>query len=70
MLDALHDLRRLGNDAAHVELKYFDEVDKEKVEVALDIGLAMTRHDRSRSLGTNPPSMVSALVHLPTTVDR
>jgi hypothetical protein len=38
MLDALHDLRLLGNDAAHVELKDFDDVDKEKVEVALDIG--------------------------------
>jgi Domain of unknown function (DUF4145) len=38
MLDALHDLRLLGNDAAHVELKDFDEVDREKVEVALDIG--------------------------------
>jgi len=38
MLDALHDLRLLGNDAAHVELKDFDAVDKEKVEIALDIG--------------------------------
>ncbi len=38
MFDALHDLRLLGNDAAHVELKDFDSIDKEKVEVALDIG--------------------------------
>jgi Domain of unknown function (DUF4145) len=38
MLDALHSLRLLGNDAAHVELKDFDAVDKEKVEVALDVG--------------------------------
>jgi hypothetical protein len=38
MLDALHDLRLLGNDAVHVELKDFDAVDKEKVEVALDVG--------------------------------
>jgi hypothetical protein len=37
MLDALHDLRLLGNDAAHVELKDFDAVDKKEVEVALDI---------------------------------
>jgi hypothetical protein len=38
MFDALHDLRLLGNDAAHVELSDFDGIDKEKVEVALDIG--------------------------------
>jgi hypothetical protein len=38
MFDALHDLRLLGNDAAHIELKDFDAIDKEKVEVALDIG--------------------------------
>jgi hypothetical protein len=37
MLDALHDLRLLGNDAAHVELKDFDAVDKKEVEVALEI---------------------------------
>jgi hypothetical protein len=38
MFDALHDLRLLGNDAAHVELSDFDGIDKEKVEIALDIG--------------------------------
>jgi hypothetical protein len=37
MFDALHDLRLLGNDAAHVELKDFDAIDRQKVEVALDI---------------------------------
>ena len=38
MFDALHDLRLLGNDAAHVELSDFDGIDREKVEVAIDIG--------------------------------
>lgn len=38
MFDALHDLRLLGNDAAHVELSDFNAINKEKVEVALDIG--------------------------------
>jgi hypothetical protein len=38
MFDALHDLRLLGNDAAHVELSDFDSIDAPKIEAALDIG--------------------------------
>lgn len=38
MFDALHDLRLLGNDAAHVELSDFDSIDASKIEAALDIG--------------------------------
>ncbi len=35
LLKGLHNLRLLGNDAAHVELKDFDKIDKEEVEVAI-----------------------------------
>jgi Domain of unknown function (DUF4145) len=38
MFDALHDLRLLGNDAAHVELSDFDAIDAAKTEAAIDIG--------------------------------
>lgn len=38
MFDALHDLRLLGNDAAHVELSDFEAIDAPKIEAALDIG--------------------------------
>jgi hypothetical protein len=37
MLDALDNLRLLGNDAAHVESQEYDKVDKEEVEVAIDV---------------------------------
>jgi hypothetical protein len=37
MFAALHDLRALGNDAAHVELKDFDQIDRREVEVALAV---------------------------------
>jgi hypothetical protein len=37
MLDGLHDLRLLGNDAAHLEARVYDEIGKEEVEVAIDV---------------------------------
>jgi hypothetical protein len=37
MPSALHNLRLLGNDAAHVESKAYDDVGKMEVEVALDV---------------------------------
>jgi hypothetical protein len=40
MIDALHNLRLLGNDAVHVEARVYSEVGKQEVEVA--IGVAKT----------------------------
>lgn len=37
MLDGLDDLRLLGNDAAHVESRVFDQVGQEEVEIAIDV---------------------------------
>lgn len=37
MLGALHNLRLLGNDAAHVEAQTYAEVGREEVETALDV---------------------------------
>jgi hypothetical protein len=37
MLDALHDLRLLGNDAAHIESKEYLSVGKEEVELAIEV---------------------------------
>ena len=37
LLDAAHELRLLGNDAAHIEAKTYDEIGKEEVEVAIDL---------------------------------
>jgi hypothetical protein len=37
LLDALHDLRLLGNDAGHVELKDFDQIGLDESAAALDI---------------------------------
>lgn len=37
MLEALDDLRLLGNDAAHVESRVYDEIGEREVEVALDV---------------------------------
>jgi hypothetical protein len=36
LMDALHDVRLMGNDAAHVESKDYDSVGKEEAEVAID----------------------------------
>jgi hypothetical protein len=37
LLDGLDDLRLLGNDAAHVESRVFTQVDREEVEIAIDV---------------------------------
>jgi hypothetical protein len=37
LLDGLDDLRLLGNDAAHVESREYEQIGKEEVEVALDV---------------------------------
>lgn len=37
LLDALDDLRLLGNDAAHVDAKTYNQVGKEEVEVAIEV---------------------------------
>jgi hypothetical protein len=37
LLDGLDELRLLGNDAAHVESRMYDEIGKEEVEVAIDV---------------------------------
>jgi len=36
LLDGMDDLRLLGNDAAHIESKVFDEVGKEEVEIGIE----------------------------------
>jgi HEPN domain-containing protein len=37
LLDGLHDLRLLGNDAAHVESKEYEQVTREEVELGIEI---------------------------------
>ncbi len=37
LLDGLHDLRLLGNDAAHIESHEYDKVGQEEVEIAIEI---------------------------------
>ena len=37
LMDGLHDLRLLGNDAAHVTSRIYNQVGKEEVEVAMDV---------------------------------
>lgn len=37
LLDGLDDLRLLGNDAAHVELRTYENVGREEVEIALEL---------------------------------
>ncbi|MCI0338546.1 MAG: DUF4145 domain-containing protein [Acidobacteria bacterium] len=36
LINGIDNLRLLGNDAAHVELKYYDKIDKEEVEVGIE----------------------------------
>lgn len=36
-LDGLHDLRLLGNDAVHLELKDFDDVGEAEAEIAIEM---------------------------------
>jgi Domain of unknown function (DUF4145) len=37
LFEAMHDIRFLGNDAVHIELKWFDDVGKEELLVAIKI---------------------------------
>ena len=37
LIAGMHDLRLLGNDAAHVEARVFDKIGKEEVDLAIDI---------------------------------
>jgi hypothetical protein len=37
LLEGLHDLRLLGNDAAHVEAQVYNDVGKEEVEIGIDV---------------------------------
>lgn len=41
MLDGLHELRLLGNDAAHIESREYGSVGKEEVELAILITKAV-----------------------------
>lgn len=43
LFEALHDLRYLGNDAAHVAANAFDEVGKAEVELALGLAKELLR---------------------------
>ena len=43
LLDGLHDLRLLGNDAAHVESRTYNNVGKDEVELALEITKVVLR---------------------------
>jgi hypothetical protein len=36
LLEGMNDLRLLGNDAAHIEAKTFNEVGKEEIEISLE----------------------------------
>jgi len=36
LLDGLDDLRLLGNDAAHIESREYDQVGKEEVEIGIE----------------------------------
>lgn len=37
LIEAAHDLRLLGNDAAHIEAKTYDNISEEEVSVAIDL---------------------------------
>ena len=36
LIEGMNDLRLLGNDAAHIEAKTFNEVGKEEIEISLE----------------------------------
>lgn len=36
LLDGMHELRLLGNDAAHIEAKFYDDIGKEEVETSIE----------------------------------
>lgn len=41
--DAIHNLRLLGNDAAHVEARTYDEVGQEEVEISIEVVQTLLR---------------------------
>ncbi|MEQ8346162.1 MAG: DUF4145 domain-containing protein [Sneathiellaceae bacterium] len=43
LLEGVDLLRQLGNDAAHVELKYFDKVGVEEAEAAIEIAIGFLK---------------------------
>lgn len=43
ILDAMHNLRLLGNDATHVKAKVYEEIGKEELEVAIDVTLVILK---------------------------
>ena len=36
MFEGLHELRLLGNDAAHIEAKSYNEIGKDEVEISIE----------------------------------
>ena len=62
MLDGLDDLRLLGNDAAHIESRVFNDVGQDEVEVAIDVTKEILKAvyqygaimDRLKQLKANP----------------
>ena len=62
LLEALDDLRLLGNDAAHVESQVYNQVGKDEVELALDVTKEVLKSvyqyadllNRLRALKRNP----------------
>ena len=36
LIDGMHELRLLGNDAAHIEAKTFEQIGKEELEISID----------------------------------
>ena len=63
LLDGLDDLRLLGNDAAHIESKVFDEVGRDELDVAIDVTKEILKATyqygaimgRLKALKTSPP---------------
>lgn len=43
LIDGLHELRLLGNDAAHVELKDFDQIGKTECDLALELTMEILK---------------------------
>ena len=43
LLDAMDELRLLGNDAAHIEAKTFDQITKQEIDVALEFTIELLK---------------------------
>ena len=43
LFDAMDELRLLGNDAAHLETKYYNQIDKEEVGVAIEFTIELLK---------------------------